>query len=161
MIRQADEHDIGAVMALYAGAPAGTLCPVPTHAATLRAIAAGGLFALCAEGALAGTLVLDRAQPAEYAQVKWQIPAAPERVLTVHALCVAPAARRQGCATALLRFALGRARELDCVAVRLDAWGSNAPACALYEGLGFSRAGALPAVVDGRADEQVFYEHKA
>ena len=161
MIRRAMLRDLNSVLALYAAAPAGTLCPAPTRFATRRAIASGELFVLADGDPLedvAGCILLNRAQPLEYAQVAWRVPAAREQALVVHALCVAPAARRQGHATELLRFSLERARELGCTAVRLDAWGSNAPACALYEKLGFTRAGSRPVVVDDRADEQIFFE---
>jgi ribosomal protein S18 acetylase RimI-like enzyme len=58
-------------------------------------------------------------------------------------LYVAPQARRSGLARATMLFALERASERGCRRAELDVNERNAPALALYEGLGFS-AGANP-----------------
>lgn len=56
-------------------------------------------------------------------------------------LGVAPGIRRQGCATALLRTTLDRARLEGCSVCILEVRASNLPARALYAALGFSRVG--------------------
>ena len=53
-------------------------------------------------------------------------------------LFVREEARRSGLGRALVEAALARARERRCARVELDANEANAPALALYEGLGFS-----------------------
>jgi len=54
---------------------------------------------------------------------------------------VAPAARRKGVARALLAAALPPARELQAAEVFLEVAVDNDPAIALYDGLGFRKAG--------------------
>jgi len=74
-------------------------------------------------------------------------------------LAVPPWARRRGIAKALMAAALGMARELGANWAYLEVDVDNAAAVALYEGLGFSRAGLRRAYYDrgpsGRADALV------
>ena len=67
-----------------------------------------------------------------------RVAAAEMEVLTIG---VASTARRKGVARALLAAALPPARELGAAEVFLEVAVDNAPAIALYEGLGFRRAG--------------------
>ena len=67
-----------------------------------------------------------------------RVAAAEMEVLTIG---VASTARRRGVARALLAAALPPARELGAAEVFLEVAVDNAPAIALYEGLGFRRAG--------------------
>lgn len=72
---------------------------------------------------------------------------------------VAPWARRRGVGQALMAAATGVARETGAQAMFLEVDVSNAGAVALYEGLGFARAGLRRAYYDrgaqGRADALV------
>lgn len=72
---------------------------------------------------------------------------------------VAPWARRQGVGLALMTAAVGVARQAGAAAMFLEVDVDNAPAVALYEGLGFVRAGLRKAYYDrganGRADALV------
>jgi len=67
-----------------------------------------------------------------------RVAAAEMEVLTIG---VASTARRKGVARALLAAALPPARELGAAEVFLEVAVDNAPAIALYEGLGFRKAG--------------------
>ena len=77
-------------------------------------------------------------------------------ILTVAA---PPWARRRGIAKALIVAALAMARELGAATAFLEVDVDNAAAVALYEGLGFERAGLRKAYYDrgaaGRADALV------
>jgi ribosomal-protein-alanine N-acetyltransferase len=72
---------------------------------------------------------------------------------------VAPWARRQGVALALMTAAIGVAREMGAQAMFLEVDVGNAPAVTLYERLGFARAGLRKGYYDrgarGRADALV------
>lgn len=74
-------------------------------------------------------------------------------------LAVPPWARRRGIARALMAAALGAARQLGAATCFLEVDINNAPAVALYERLGFERAGLRKAYYDrggaGRADALV------
>ena len=65
--------------------------------------------------------------------------------LLIARLFVAPSAFRRGVGTALVRHALAQARGRR---VRVGTGAANAPALAMYEGLGFRRAGARYPVPD-------------
>jgi ribosomal-protein-alanine N-acetyltransferase len=77
-------------------------------------------------------------------------------VLTVG---TAPAARRRGLAKALVRAAVGAARQAGAETAFLEVAVDNEAAAALYAGLGFRRAGLRRAYYDrgddGRADALV------
>jgi [ribosomal protein S18]-alanine N-acetyltransferase len=59
-------------------------------------------------------------------------------------LGVAPAARRRGAARALLEDLLVRARDFGIASLTLEVAEDNGAALALYQGLGFERAGTRP-----------------
>lgn len=64
-------------------------------------------------------------------------------VLHVAGIAVLPQARRRGVAAALLTAAESFARTCGASKITLRVLGSNAPAIALYEGLGYVREGVL------------------
>jgi ribosomal-protein-alanine N-acetyltransferase len=72
-------------------------------------------------------------------------------VLTVG---TAPAARRRGLAKALVRAAVGAAREAGAETAFLEVAVDNDAAAALYAGLGFRRAGLRRAYYDRGGDER-------
>jgi ribosomal-protein-alanine N-acetyltransferase len=67
-------------------------------------------------------------------------------------LGVSGAARRQGLARALMAAALGAARQAGAQTVFLEVATDNPPAVALYERLGFARAGLRRAYYDRGAE---------
>jgi ribosomal-protein-alanine N-acetyltransferase len=64
--------------------------------------------------------------------------------LHINTLAVAPAARRRGIATALLRHVLTDAAASGATKATLEVRASNTPAIALYERLGFRIAASRP-----------------
>lgn len=71
-------------------------------------------------------------------------------------LCVTPAARRRGIASALVREAAKHALELGAERVFLEVNSANLPAIALYKRLGFAEVGrrkAYYAGTEGRRDD--------
>jgi GNAT superfamily N-acetyltransferase len=90
---------------------------------------------------LAGAMVLNDFQDAEYADVPWIITGVP--VAVVHRLMVSPKHQGQGVARALMSFAEARARELGYGAIRLDAFAAYPAALRLYRGLGYREAGGV------------------
>jgi len=120
--------------------------PQPWDAAAFADLLAGpGVF---------GFLALDDEAPAGL--VLCRAAAGEAEVLTI---AVDPALRRQGVAKALMAAALGAARQAGADAAFLEVAADNAPAAALYAGLGFRRAGLRRGYYDrgpeGRADALV------
>ncbi|HEY7145967.1 MAG TPA: GNAT family N-acetyltransferase [Streptosporangiaceae bacterium] len=78
-------------------------------------------------------------------------------VLAIQGLAVAPAARRQGVASALLDAAAKRASALGAAKLSLRVLGSNHAAIALYEEHGFEREGLLRQefLIDGNLVDDV------
>lgn len=112
-------------------------------------------FADLLEGAgVFGFLASDESAPVGV--ILCRIAAGEMEVLTVG---VARAARRRGVAKALMAAAMGAGRQAGAAQVFLEVAVDNAPAAALYAGLGFRRAGLRPAYYDrgseGRVDALV------
>lgn len=93
------------------------------------------------DGVLAGLIVLNDCQDAEYCEVPWQITGLP--VAVVHRLMVSPQWQGKGVARALMAFAEQCARELGFGAIRLDAFVHNPAALRLYPALGYREAGGV------------------
>src|SRR5690625_2379194 len=114
--------------------------PTPDEVAAW--IAADSLhLALDADQEVAGVVALDHQAVEGYRHADWAIDAAPEEVLVVHALGVAPDRLGRGVARFLVEAALQLAREKGCRTVRLDAYVENVPARSLYTRCGFTDLG--------------------
>lgn len=62
----------------------------------------------------------------------------------IYSIVVSPAARGQGLGRRLVEHAERAARRLGCAAISLEVREDNAPARALYHGLGYTELGRLP-----------------
>ena len=116
----------------------------PTHADAQQGLAAQTLYLLRTEsGHLAASAIMNHEQPAAYAQAVWQWVAPPERVAVIHTFLTHPGFARQGHATSLLLSLHALAQAQGCRCIRLDTYTHNEPAKALYEKLGYRRAGLV------------------
>lgn len=114
----------------------------PTQEEVAGWVDAGDLFlALTADGSIAGVIVLNHDTVEAYEDADWAIEAAPEEVLVVHALGVAPDHLGQGVARFLVDASIEVAREQGCRTVRLDTYVENIPARNLYSRYGFTDLG--------------------
>lgn len=113
----------------------------PTRDTALQAQRQGALFVLEEDGALCASMILDRQQDGPFDEIDWRFPAADGQVMVLHTLCVPPSQAGCGRGTKMVRWAIGHARACGCTALRLSTWTENTPAIALYEKLGFRRAG--------------------
>jgi GNAT superfamily N-acetyltransferase len=93
------------------------------------------------EHTLCGCITLDEKQEAEYEQVPWTHHGS--RILVVRRLMVHPDHRGRGVAKQLMHFAEEKARKRRYDAVRLSVFLDNPAALALYERLGYRRAGTV------------------
>jgi GNAT superfamily N-acetyltransferase len=105
----------------------------PTRADAERAIGAGAMFIYEENGLLCGSLILDKKQPVEYANILWKVDCAEREVMVIHLLMVRPQMSGRGIGSALIKYAVEFARNDGCKALRLDTGGQNIPAVALYE----------------------------
>lgn len=89
---------------------------------------------------LAGVAALTQDQDAEYALADWDVA---EPALVTHRLAVAPAARGQGVAQALLRQAEAEARRHGLRVLRVDTNSENTATQQLFPKLGYRFAGEI------------------
>ena len=160
MIRRARAEDVDATARIYEalmdreeagqGATNWKRDVYPTRETARRAQEAGWLYVKeDGAGCICASMILNHEQPPCYRDADWQVTAAPENVLVLHTLCVDPACAGRGIGREMVRFALSHARETGMRAVRLDTYEGNAPARALYAGLGFRLAGRADVLHEG------------
>lgn len=115
----------------------------PSDAYLSTAINAGELWIAEAEGAIVAAMVVNSAANDGYAQVPWQIAAAPEEVTIVHAFGVSCSHQGRGLGSAMMREVIRHARNAGKKAIRLDLIDFNRPAEKIYLNLGFTRCAEL------------------
>lgn len=121
----------------------------PTRRDAEKALRAGTLYVYERDGAVLGSVILDRRQPEEYRNINWPSGAAADRVLVIHLLMVRPDAVGKGVGSALVQYAEETARRRGCLVVRLDTGAQNTPAVSLYQKLGFQLAASSSMNVGG------------
>lgn len=109
----------------------------PTGRDAERAIHVGTLYVYEENNNIAGSIIVDRVQPAEYAKIVWGNSFAKDEIMVIHLLMVRPSMAGKGIATALVKYAIELAENNSCKALRLDTGSQNIPAVSLYKKLGF------------------------
>lgn len=171
MIRKATAADVDAIAAAYTsllqheqqnGSHSNWQPGIyPTRNSAAAAVNQGEMFVLEQEDQIQASVVLNKSQAPEYAQMDWQYPAQPEQVLVVHTLCIAPAMSGRGLASQMIAYAKTYAQEQNCRVIRLDTWAHNEPAKSLYQKHGFRIVGYAPAMLQGLIPEElVFLEYQ-
>lgn len=165
MIRKATAADISAVNAIYEAlldreeqgllTTGWTRGVYPTEQTARDALAAGTLHVLADGGRVVAAAKIDQQQMAQYAQCPWRYEAAPEQVLVLHTLVVAPDVKGKGCGTAFVGFYEQLARETGRPYLRIDTNARNTPARTLYAKLGYTEAGIVAGTFNGIPDVQL------
>lgn len=171
MIRRARRNDIAAVVQLYEElfryeAEHGSTTNwkhgiYPIRETAENAFAANSLYVLELGGKIRGSMILNQLQPPEYEPIEWQYQAKASEVLAIHTLCISPAYSGRGYGKQMIAFAIQRAGEIQCKAVRLDTWAENKPAASLYQGMGFRLAGSgYMSLHDMIQENQIYFEYE-
>lgn len=147
MIRKATSDDIGLIEDTYnehfeyeAEYGAFTIFKkgiYPTGKDAEKAVNAGTLYVYEENNDIAGSIMVDKIQPTEYAGIPWEQTSASNEVMVIHLLMVRPSMTEKGIATALIKYAIELAENNSCKALRLDTGSQNIPAVTLYKKLGF------------------------
>lgn len=134
----------------------------PTRETAEKALAEDALYAAEQNGEICASIIANQTQPEEYGSISWKYCASHEQTLVIHLLCVRPSKAGRGLGKDMVRFAVERARQMNCTTVRLDTGLQNKPAIALYTKLGFELAGTLAMAVGGKIlhNDHLFYELK-
>ena len=88
-------------------------------------------------GSIAGSIIINKIQPTEYAGIVWGQTLTDDEVMVIHLLMVRPSMAGNGIATSLVKYAMEMAKNNSCKALRLDTGSQNIPAVSLYKKLGF------------------------
>ena len=109
----------------------------PTKKDAEKAVNDGTLYVYEDNHNIAGSIIIDRVQPREYAEIAWEKALKSDEVMVIHLLIVRPSMTGKGGASSLVKYAMEVARNNSCKALRLDTGGQNIPAISLYKKLGF------------------------
>ena len=109
----------------------------PTRKDAERAVNYGTLYVYEENNNIAGSMIVDKVQPAEYTKISCGQTFANNEVMVIHLLMVRPSKAGKGIATSLVRYAMELAGSSSCKALRLDTGSQNIPALSLYKKLGF------------------------
>lgn len=102
-----------------------------------KAVNFGTLYVYEENNNIAGSIIVDKVQPTEYAGIVWEQTFASNEVMVIHLLMVRPSIGGKGIATSLVKYAMELAGNNSCKALRLDTGSQNIPAVSLYKKLGF------------------------
>ena len=118
----------------------------PTREVAEKAIQEGAMHVCVLDGEIAGSIIANATQPAEYANIPWETVG---RALVLHLLMVRPSMAGRGIGTALAGYAAQLARQGGYAALRLDTGSQNTPAVSLYKKAGFRIVASGPMDVGG------------
>ena len=159
MIRRATLADLPAIAdiydAIHAEEEAGRMTVgwargvYPTADTAREAVLAGEMFVLDADGGIAASGRINRAQMPAYAAAAWKYPADDDRVMVLHTLTVHPGLSGRGYARQFLRFYEAYALEHGCPCLRIDTNARNAVARAMYARHGYAESGVIPCEFNG------------
>jgi GNAT superfamily N-acetyltransferase len=97
--------------------------------------------ALFVETALAGILVLNERQDAEYADVPWELD--DRKPLVLHRICLDPAWQGKGLSKLMMNYVDDHGRKSGYRSLRFDAFAENPISLGLYRSLGYSPRGTV------------------
>ncbi len=150
MIRKASFEDIGLIEAAYdehfgyeAEHGAFTVFRkgiYPTGKDAQRAVNAGEMYVYEENDNIAGSMIVNKTQPAEYKKIAWKQALTSDEVMVIHLIMVRPGMKGKGIASSLVKHAVELAENSSCKALRLDTGSQNIPAINLYKKLGFQVA---------------------
>lgn len=129
----------------------------PTAAVPESKIPAGTMYVLEENNEICASMVLNHEQAAEYSEISWKYPAANEKVLVIHTLCIPPQKAGHGYGKQMVEFAKKYALDSGCDSIRLDTYAHNEPAKKLYLKNGFRIAGYGKILLQGLIDEEQVY----
>ena len=104
-----------------------------------RACAAQSLFALRDDGQLAGAVILDEQQAAEWSEVHWQLTEG--KTLVIHALAIPALQQGRGYGRRLLQSCEAYATTNGYQQIRLDVYSGNPVALSIYEKFNYRKVG--------------------
>lgn len=109
----------------------------PTRKDAEDALNMGTLYVYEEDNTIAGSIIVDKVQPAEYEDIVWGQDLEKHQVMVIHLLMVRPGMAGRGIASSLIKYAVELAKINSCKGLRLDTGGQNIPAVSLYMKLGF------------------------
>lgn len=159
IIRKARENDIDGVNATYTelfdyedihGSTTNWVRDqYPCRATAERAFANDWLYVAEEDGKIVASMIVNHEQPEEYSCGDWLLDCPKEKTLVIHTLCAAPSVWGRGIGKRMVNYVINLAIKTGCESLRHDTEEHNAPADAMYLGMGFRHAGLVDAMFQG------------
>ncbi len=113
----------------------------PTKQVFEQDIRRGELFIVENQTQIIGFIVISTLMDKEYEEVVWLTPS--HKNVYIHRLAVHPEWQGRGYARQLMDFAENRARETNCVSIRLDTFSQNQRNQSFYQQRGYTQLGDI------------------
>ena len=132
----------------------------PTRKDAEKAVSAGTLYVYEENSNIAGSIIVDKESPVEYAEIFWGQACTNDEAMVIHLLMVRPGMAGKGIASSLVRYVMELARNHSCKVLRLDTGSQNIPAVSLYKKLGFRVVATASMKVGGAIEHSghLFFE---
>lgn len=124
----------------------------PTDDAIRAALEAGEQILALHKGKIVATAMVNHDFAYGYELQPWDAEATDEEALCIHLFATHPDRKGQGIGKTFLRYLVEYARAKGMLALRLDVFAHNTPACRLYESVGFTKVSETHLTYE---DEQV------
>lgn len=121
----------------------------PTRETAQAALERGDMYVCEIDGKVIATAIINQIQVDVYEGAPWQFEVPDDKVLVIHTLCMKPAIKHQGIGRGFIEYYENLAREMGCVALRLDTNYTNKVAQTFYKNLGYRYVGTVPTVFNG------------
>ncbi len=127
----------------------------PTRSTAEEALARGDLFVMVDNDKVVAVAVINQIQVPEYVDATWKHDATNEEVMVLHGLAVDPLEKGRGLGRAFVAFYEDYAKQLGCLALRMDTNVKNSRARKLYQSLGYEEVGVVSCVFNGIPDVEL------
>ncbi len=101
-----------------------------------------GTFYICEDGGrIVGSMILNHIEPDEYKNIAWARKVQGNETVVAHVFCVSPEAHIETVAEEMLRFAVKKAKEQECLVVRTNVFADHSKLAGALTRMGFARVG--------------------
>lgn len=129
----------------------------PTSKVPEEKVPQGVMYIIEENNEICASMVINKEQAQEYADIKWLYQADDKNVLVIHTLCIPPEKAGQGYGRQMVEFAKQYAKKNGCTVIRIDTYAQNENAKRLYQKNGFRIAGHGKMLLQGLIEEEQVY----
>lgn len=109
----------------------------PIREDAINGLEEGTLFVAREQERIVGSFILSHGKEEVYSKIDWGNTFECDKIIWVYTLAVHPLWQERGIGKRLIEFIIQHGKDMNMKAIRLDVYGKNIPAIALYKKYGF------------------------